>query len=361
VDIMTVVGARPQFVKAAAVARAFDRLEREDVRQVFVHTGQHYDALMSDTFFAELGLPEPDHQLGIGSAPHGAQTGAIMAALETIVLKSPPDMIIVYGDTNSTLAAALVGAKCHVPVAHVEAGLRSFDRHMPEEINRIVADHVSSLLLCPSQRAVDLLHAEGIVASVHMVGDVMFDVFKKEITHLQSNDRLSTKLGLETATFGVVTIHRAENTDDPMRFDAIVAALSKLADTGLPLVWPVHPRARDLVTARELPAGIHLLEPATYNEMLWLLRDAAVVLTDSGGLQKEALWSGRPCVTMRDSTEWTETVDSGWNVLVGADTDRIVEAALALRPTGSPPPIYGDGNAADAVVGILLKSVGARA
>jgi UDP-GlcNAc3NAcA epimerase len=230
---------------------------------------------------------------------------------------------------------------------------------MPEEINRIVADHVSSLLLCPSQRAVDLLRAEGVVDGVHMVGDVMFDVFKKEITHLQTTDRLSAKIGLETGTFGVVTIHRADNTDDPMRFDAIVAALSKLADTGLPLVWPVHPRTRDLVAARELSCGIHLLEPAAYNQMLWLLRDAAVVLTDSGGLQKEALWSGRPCVTMRDSTEWTETVDCGWNILVGADTDQIVQAALNFRPSGTPPPIYGDGNAADAVVGIVLESVGA--
>ena len=358
-DIMTVVGARPQFIKAAAVARAFDRLA-ENVHQLFVHTGQHYDTLMSDTFFVELGLPVPDHHLGIGSAAHGAQTGAIMASLEKIVLQSPPDMIVVYGDTNSTIAAALVGAKCHVPVAHVEAGLRSFDRRMPEEINRIVADHVASFLLCPSQRAVDLLRDEGIVQGVHLVGDVMYDVFKEESTHIRPADRLSVKLGLEEGSFGVVTIHRADNTDDPMRFDAIVAALSKLAEMGLQLIWPVHPRARDLVAARLLPEGIHVLEPATYNEMLWLLRDSAVVLTDSGGLQKEALWSGRPCVTMRDTTEWTETVDCGWNVLVGANTDQIVDAALNLRPSGSPPPIYGDGNAADAVVGILVDAVGTR-
>ena len=359
-DIMTVVGARPQFIKAAAVARAFDRVEA-DLRQVLVHTGQHYDALMSDTFFAELGLPEPDHQLGVGSADHGAQTGAIMAGLEEVIRRSSPDLIVVYGDTNSTLAAALVGAKCHVPVAHVEAGLRSFDRRMPEEINRIVADHVSSLLLCPSQRAVDLLRGEGIVDGVHLVGDVMFDVFKEMNTHLRPADQLSTKLGLQTGAFGLVTIHRADNTDDPKRFDSIVSALSELADGGLPLVWPVHPRARALVRKLALPPGIHLLEPATYNQMLWLLHDASVVLTDSGGLQKEALWSARPCVTMRDTTEWTETVDCGWNLLVGADRARIVHAALHLRPAGDPPPIYGDGRAADAVVRILLDEVGARA
>ena len=357
-EILTVVGARPSFIKAAAVERAFDR-SGSAVRQVLVHTGQHYDALMSDAFFTELGLHEPDHQLGIGSAAHGAQTGAMMTALEEIVLRNTPDLIVVYGDTNSTLAGALVGAKCHVPVAHVEAGLRSFDRRMPEEINRIVVDHVSSLFLCPSHNSVDLLRAEGIFEGVHMVGDVMYDVFREVSAHLRHDDRISVKLGLEKGAFGVVTIHRADNTDDPSRFDAIVAALSELAAVGLPLVWPVHPRTRALVAGRELPAGVHLVGPATYNEMLWLLRDSAVVLTDSGGLQKEALWSGRPCVTLRDNTEWTETVECGWNVLVGADTNSIVSTALSLRPKGDPPPIYGDGHSADLVVDVLLRSLGA--
>lgn len=357
-EVMTIVGARPQFVKASAVSKELHGRTGSGVREVLVHTGQHYDDLMSAVFFRELGMPEPAHNLGVGSGAHGAQTGAIMASLEELVLARPPAAILVYGDTNSTLAGALVGAKCHVPVVHVEAGLRSFDRTMPEEVNRVVTDHVSTMLLCPSQHSVDQLASEGVRDGVHMVGDVMFDVFNDEVARLRPDDRLAPGLGLEPGSFGVVTVHRANNTDDPERLDAILDALGEVATSIAPLVWPVHPRTRGRLAGRAVPDALHLVEPATYNQMLWLLQDARLVLTDSGGLQKEALWSARPCITMRETTEWVETVECGWNTLVGADRDAIVTAARAATPTGAPPPVYGDGHAATAIVDLLLALVG---
>ena len=351
--IMTVVGARPQFVKAAALSRAL--AAQPDVTEVLVHTGQHYDKLMSDSFFAELKIPAPGHHLGVGSGKHGAQTGAIMAGLEQVIEGDRPDVIVVFGDTNSTLAAALVGAKSHVPVAHVEAGLRSFDRRMPEEVNRIVTDHVSQLLLCPSQIAVDLLAAEGITDGVHLVGDLMYDVFLDSVARLGSDDDCAGAIGVTPGQFALVTVHRANNTDDPARFAGIVDGLRRLADQGLDIVWPAHPRTRALVEHIDAATNMHIIEPATYRQMLTLLRGARVVLTDSGGLQKEALWTGRPCVTLRDETEWTETVDCGWNTLAGTSSDAIVAAALAAPPAGSPPPIYGDGHAAEATTALLLE------
>jgi UDP-GlcNAc3NAcA epimerase len=355
--LATVVGARPQFVKAAAVSRAIVRHNasgpRRAITEVLIHTGQHYDDEMSGIFFAELGLPAPTYHLSVGSGSHAAQTGEMLKRLEAPLLAEQPDVVLVYGDTNSTLAGALVAAKLHMPLAHVEAGLRSLNRRMPEEINRVLTDHVSALLFCPSAEAVRNLSREGIADGVHVVGDVMYDVLCWQMARADTRRTLD-RLGLEPRNYVLATVHRAENTDDPARLRSILEALQALAYDGSRVVLPLHPRTRVAMSMQSLTAE-HLLviPPASYDEMLVLEANAKVILTDSGGVQKEAYWLGVPCVTLRDETEWTETVSAGWNTLAGSDPERIVHAARHPRPVGERPPLYGDGDAAGRVVAIL--------
>lgn len=342
--VLTVVGARPQFIKAAPVSKILRRVHDE----YLLHTGQHYDDAMSDLFFRQLDIPAPDRNLNIGSGPHGAQTGAMLAGIESVAIEYRPDWMLVYGDTNSTLAGALAGAKLHVPIAHVEAGLRSFDRKMPEEVNRVVADHVAALLLCPTSTAISNLAHEGITDGVRLVGDVMFDAFLQNRKVAESSTRIVEGLGLNPGGYALLTTHRTENVDDPDRLRSI---LEGVAASGMTTVFPVHPRTRKLLG--HLPSNIQATDPVGYLEMLTLESDASVIVTDSGGVQKEAFFAGRPCVTVRTSTEWVETVDAGWNVLVGTDTDRIANAMREFRPSGAPPRLFGDGHAAVRVVEAL--------
>ncbi len=354
--LMTVVGARPQFIKAAAVSRAIEDHNRSQpaapIAQTVVHTGQHYDPGLSEIHFEQLGLAPPDHHLAVGSGGHGKQTGVMLQRLEPVMTKEAPDVVLVYGDTNSTLAGALVAAKLDIPLAHVEAGLRSFRRDMPEEINRVVVDHLASFLFCPSERAVSNLAAEGIHDGVHLSGDVMFDVLLWHLERARERSR-PTDFGLEPGGYVLVTVHRAANTDDRPRLDSIMKGLELVAGTGIVVVFPVHPRTRRMMAAQDLHPGIRLIDPIGYEECLVLAVEARAVVTDSGGLQKEAYWLGTPCVTLREETEWTETLDAGWNVLVGADADQIA-AAIAEPPRGSArPKVYGDGIAAVRIVDVL--------
>lgn len=348
--IVSIVGARPQFIKATAVSRAI----REAHTEVLVHTGQHYDDNMSAVFFAELEIPQPDYHLGIGSGAHGAQTGAMLGKIEQVLLSEKPDWVLVYGDTNSTLAGALAAAKLHLPVAHVEAGLRSFNRAMPEEINRVVADHLSHLLLCPSQTAVDNLKAEGITQGVHLVGDVMADTLGAAAERARQGSIILERLQLAEKKFLLATVHRAENTDDPARLTHLLAAFAQIAE---PIVFPVHPRTRKALARLGNPEAacpnLVLIEPVGYLDMVRLEQAARMILTDSGGIQKEAYWLGVPCVTLRPETEWVETVQLGWNQLTGTATERIVQAAQSFVPPADHPPLYGDGHAARRCVALL--------
>ena len=343
--VLTVVGARPQFIKAAPVSSVL----RRDHQEFLLHTGQHYDDAMSDLFFRQLGIPEPNANLEVGSGPHGAQTGTMLAGIEQFAMELRPDWILVYGDTNSTLAGALVGAKLHVPVAHVEAGLRSLDKRMPEEINRIVADHVSTALLCPTDASVANLAREGITQGVHLVGDVMFDAFRQHLEIARRDADVLTALNLKPQGYQLLTVHRAENTDHRERLAAI---LHGVGESGRRTLFPVHPRTLAALETigMELPRNLHLIGPVGYLEMLVLEENAEAIVTDSGGVQKEAYFAGRPCITLRHSTEWTETVQAGWNTLVDADPQAIGEAMRTFRPHGERPPMYGDGHAAERVV-----------
>jgi UDP-GlcNAc3NAcA epimerase len=355
---MTIVGARPQFIKAAAVMRAMQQFVREEgLRHTLVHTGQHYDDNMSRVFFEQLGLPKADVNLGIGGGLHGAMTGEMIIALERILLEKKPEWVLIYGDTNSTLAAAIAAVKLDIPVAHVEAGLRSFNRQMPEEINRVIADHVSDQLYCPTDTAVENLRAEGIVKGVDLVGDVMFDA-ALHYRDMASDKGVVRQLGLVPRDYILVTCHRAENTDDPDRLSGIVESLGKVAKQ-YPVVWPLHPRTRDRLEKGDLfvPAGIKILPPLGYLEMLDLEQNAFAILTDSGGVQKEAYFFGVPCITMRPETEWIETVETGWNVLVDAAPSRIEKAVMDVDRIRSfeRPTLYGDGNAARKIVDSLVR------
>lgn len=349
--IVTVVGARPQFVKAGVVSRAL----KGSFQEILVHTGQHYDLNMSDIFFQELEMAAPAYFLGVGSGSHGAQTGKMLEAIETVLLEEQPDLVLIYGDTNSTLAGALAAVKLHIPVAHVEAGLRSFNRRMPEEINRIVADHVSTWLFAPTQAAMGHLEREGITAGVHLVGDVMYDNFLLSSRLAPSRSRILDELGLESGQYSLLTLHRAENTDDPERLEAIVGAVNRADRT---IVFPIHPRTRHKVSELGLrfdPEAIRLIEPVGYFDMLNLELNAALILTDSGGVQKEAYMARVPCITLRDETEWVETVEVRWNKLVGADPAAIREA-LTLDWIGDQyPPLFGDGSASERIRRILCE------
>jgi UDP-N-acetylglucosamine 2-epimerase len=348
VKILSVVGARPQFIKAAAVSRA---LRREN-QEILVHTGQHYDDNMSKVFFEELAIPVPEYNLGVGSGRHGAQTGLMLSLIEETLIAEKPDWVLVYGDTNSTLAGALAAAKLNMDVAHVESGLRSYNRSMPEEINRILTDHLSRLLFCPSQQAADNLAGEGIVRGVHVVGDVMMEALQSASEKAISHSKILERLGLEERHFLLATIHRAENSDDKNRLGNILAAFDAVGET---VVFPVHPRTRSAMeTLGYSPSSkVRLVEPVGYLDMVRLEQSARMILTDSGGIQKEAYWLGVPCVTFRDETEWGETVKTGWNVIVGADTEKIVHHVRNFFPPASRPPLYGDGKATSKIIEFL--------
>jgi UDP-GlcNAc3NAcA epimerase len=326
--IASIVGARPQFVKAALLSREF---ARRGITEYLIHTGQHYDREMSDVFFDQLELPEPEVNLEVGSASHAVQCGEMMIRLDPVLRRFVPDWVLVYGDTNSTLAAALVAAKMHLKVAHVEAGLRSYDKRMPEEINRVVTDHLADLLLAPGENAAKNLRHEGVQGAVEIVGDLMVDLAVQTIADLPPNPSALTRFGLRKRAYVLATIHRAAHTDDR---DVFVRLLAGLRAIGLPVVFPVHPRTRSI--ARACGAGdddgIIVCEPLPYLDTLALQMNARAVVTDSGGMQKEAVIVGTPCVTMRDRTEWPETLEEGWNVLAGSDPVRIAEAALREPP-----------------------------
>lgn len=310
--ILTIVGARPQFIKAAAVSRVM--ASSESLKEILLHTGQHYDANMSDIFFDELGIPAPKHHLGVGSGSHGQQTGQMMAGIETIIMSEKPDAVLVYGDTNSTLAGALASAKLNVPVVHSEAGLRSFNRRMPEELNRLLTDHVSALLLCPTNRAVANLAAEGIVNNVHAVGDIMYDAALFARSKANKRD-IRARLGLEGKRYALCTIHRAENTDDPARFASMIEFVDRFSKD-MTILFPVHPRTRPRLAALGRPlSNWNIIDPLGYLDLHGALDGAELVLTDSGGLQKEAYFHRKPCITLRDETEWVETIEAGWNRL----------------------------------------------
>ncbi|MEF8721773.1 UDP-N-acetylglucosamine 2-epimerase (non-hydrolyzing) [Candidatus Accumulibacter phosphatis] len=357
--ILTVVGARPQFIKAAAVSRVIRDQCGGRVEEVLVHTGQHYDANMSQNFFDELDIPKPRYNLEISGGHHGAMTGRMLEAIENTLVKEVPDWVLIYGDTNSTLAGALAAAKLHIPVAHVEAGLRSFNMRMPEEVNRVLADRVSSLLFCPTETAVNNLKAEGLRKGVSNVGDVMYDVALYYRDHARSRSRILQSLALSERGFALATCHRAENTDDPQRLGEILSGLTQVAKQ-VPVVFPLHPRTRRLSEEygySDYLSALIVTEPLAFLDMVALEQSARVILTDSGGVQKEAFFYGVPCITMRDETEWVETVESGLNCLVGASRARIAVAFANIADTPSFIPcagVYGQGRAANDIVSKLL-------
>jgi UDP-N-acetylglucosamine 2-epimerase len=347
--IVTIVGARPQFIKAAPVSR---RLHGK-IDEVLLHTGQHYDENMSRVFFDELDLPYPQMNLAVGSGSHGAQTGLMLQRIEEVLIDLNPDAVIVYGDTNSTLAGALASTKLHIPVVHIEAGLRSYNKRMPEEINRVLTDHASTVLFCPTQTAVDNLLAEGITAGVFNVGDVMNDALQYNLGLAQNRAHIFDTMGLMQGAYALATVHRPRNTDDPSRLQDLMSAFGEL---DLPVILPLHPRTRQALsqTNASWPANVRVIDPVGYLDMLQLESKANCILTDSGGVQKEAYLLGVRCITLREETEWPETVQSDWNRLVGTDVDELLSAFKGWHPKGDRPPYFGDGKAAEKIVDILL-------
>lgn len=351
-NVLTIIGARPQFIKASVVSRAI--AQKDGIEEIMLHTGQHFDTNMSDIFFNQLNIPRPGIQLDIHGGGHGDMTGRMLAEIELALLEHKPDRVLVYGDTNSTLAGALAAAKLHVPVAHVEAGLRSFNMQMPEEINRILTDQISDLLFCPTDTAIKNLNAEGFAAKpvkVLQVGDVMQDA-----ALLFAKKAEAPSDGLPEG-FVLATLHRAENTDDPSCLANIVDALNSIHKTIAPVVLPLHPRTRKLISQQGLKLNVHLIDPVGYFEMVWLLDHCNLVLTDSGGVQKEAFFFGKACVTMREQTEWVELIEAGVNELVGADTDKILAAVRsnAGRKVCDETSLYGGGRASQRIVNVLME------
>ncbi|GLV55958.1 UDP-N-acetyl glucosamine 2-epimerase [Dictyobacter sp. S3.2.2.5] len=342
----SIVGARPQFIKMAPVSV----LLRQHHEEIIIHTGQHYDYMLSTNFFKELSIPEPDYSLECGSGTHGVQTGKMLAAIEQVLIKEQVDWVIVYGDTNSTLAAALAAAKLHIPIAHIEAGLRSFDRAMPEEINRIVTDHISDRLFCPTESAHQQLLKEGITQGVSVVGDVMYDTLLSIQPRLVDHARsLLASLGLTPGNYMLTTIHRAANTDNAAAMQSIAAALNKVE---MPVLFPAHPRTKACLQHYQIQLSSHvrLLEPVGYLDMLALQYAAYRILTDSGGIQKEAFLLGVPCITLREETEWIETVQSGWNILAGSHWQAILDAVAQPAPQPPQHNPFGQGDAAQRIV-----------
>lgn len=346
--IVSIVGARPEFVQAAPISRALLPHHQE----ILVHTGQHYDYEMSAVFFRQLGLPEPDYNLEVGSGSHAWQTGRILIGVEEVLVKEKPDWVIVRGDTNSTLAGGLAAAKLGYPLAHIEAGLRSFNKHMPEEVNRVLVDRVSDALFCPTDMAVQNLRDEGITVGVYRVGDVMYDGMLYNLALAEKRSTILQDLKLVRGRYLLTTVHRASNTDVRESLSSILTALAELEDL---VVFPVHPRTRKQIELFQLDvaSNIHLIDPVGYFDILVLQKNARLLLTDSGGMQKEAYCLGTPCITLRKETEWVETVESGWNVLVGAETRSITETVRAFKPPAEHPLLYGDGKAARRIVSLL--------
>ncbi len=358
---ITILGARPQFIKAAPMSRA--AAERGDQTDIILHTGQHYDSNMSDVFFKELGIPMPKYHLGIGGGTHGQMTGRQLEAIEQVLLDEKPDAVLVYGDTNSTIAGALAAAKLNIPVGHIEAGLRSFNKRMPEEVNRILTDHVSTWCFAPSQKAVNLLASEGISGKrVKLVGDVMYDAAMMFGEKAETTSRILETLSLESGNFVLSTVHRQENTDYPARLDAILEALRTIAQDK-PVVLPLHPRTRKILAGRgnleEQTRGLTLTDPLSFFDVIALMRGASLLMTDSGGMQKEGFFHRKPVLILRDETEWVELVELGWARLVPpASVEAIVAAAREMHGTigdvqARP---YGDGNAAHHILDALMET-----
>lgn len=360
--ILTVLGARPQFIKASAVSRAI--IGVGGMQEIVVHTGQHFDANMSEVFFSELAMATPQYNLGIHGGRHGAMTGQMLAGIEEILLKEEPQAVLVYGDTNSTLAGALAAAKLHIPVAHVEAGLRSFNMRMPEEINRILTDRISTWLFTPTDAAAQHLRNEGANDDrIIPVGDVMYDVALHFGARVKTTGGMLDRLGVRPGGYILATVHRAENTDDPVRLAAIVSALTRASRT-VPVIWPLHPRTRAVLQRGRLldgvaDSGVRLIDPVGYLEMVELEKHAALIATDSGGVQKEAYFYQVPCVTLRDETEWVELVESGWNRLAPPKDAELLSVAIqeALGTRGRAVSLYGKGDAADKIASRLAADI----
>jgi UDP-GlcNAc3NAcA epimerase len=348
VKILSVVGARPEFVQAASVSRAL----RERHQEILVHTGQHYDYAMSQAFFDDLDLPAPDYNLEVGSGSHASQTGQMLVRLEEVMQRERPNLVIVRGDTNSTLSGALAASKLGFPIVHIEAGERSFDRAMPEEINRLVADRLSDIHLCVSQTAIAQLAAEGIHKSVHWTGDVMLDATLSNITIAMKRSTVLERFDLRPGQYVLATVHRAVNTDDPQNLQQILTAFSASGET---VVFPVHPRTCAALEQLPVKCGpnVKLVNPVGYLDMLVLEKHARMIATDSGGVQREAYFLGVPCLTLRTETEWNETVVVGWNVLVGAESARILAAWTTFTPSADRPPIFGDGHAGKRIAAVI--------
>jgi len=368
--LFSIIGARPQFIKVAPVCRAIEASNKHghEIEDIIVHTGQHYDASMSDVFFDELKIPKPTYNLGVGSSSHGVQTGDMLAQIDQLLQKVKPDMVVIYGDTNSTVAGALAAAKLHIPVTHIEAGLRSFNRKMPEEVNRIVADHISDLLLVPTQTGMDNLEKENLISRAKNVGDVMFDavLFNKKLA--KQNSTILQDLDIKDSAYAMITVHRAENTDNLDNLRLLMTAFNDLAESGLTMIFPIHPRTKNKLKEMsndwQPHTNLKLIEPVGYLDMLSLVENAQLVLTDSGGLQKEAFFLGCPCITLREETEWLETVSFGGNVVVGTDSTKITKAVsdwkskidrndLKFRKTESNP--FGDGDTASKIIDAILN------
>ncbi|WP_298844950.1 non-hydrolyzing UDP-N-acetylglucosamine 2-epimerase [Clostridium sp.] len=348
--ILTVVGARPQFIKAAAVSNVI----RKEHEEILVHTGQHYDENMSKIFFEELKIPKPDYNLGVGSGGHGKQTGTMLIELEELYEKEKPDMVLVYGDTNSTLAGALCASKLLIPVAHIEAGLRSFNMNMPEEQNRILTDHISKYLFVPTTSAVKNLSNEGITSGVYNVGDVMYDATLDFLKLSKEKSKIMKELNLKQEEFILATIHRAENTNDINKLKNIIEALN---ESGQQIILPLHPRTKKYMDDYNLSfnSNVKIIDPVGYLEMISLEMYCRKIITDSGGVQKEAFFMNKPCITIRDETEWIETVENGWNIVVGTDKAKILDGILNFVPNKARQNIFGDGHAAEKILKILNK------
>ncbi len=353
---MSILGARPQFIKAAPFSAAI----RKHCREILIHTGQHYDENMSKVFFDEMGIPEPDYNLGVGSGEHGKQTGEMLIKLEEVMLKEKPDYVVVFGDTNSTVAGALAASKLHIPVGHIEAGLRSFNRKMPEEINRIMTDVISTQLFCPTDNAVELLKREGISKEVYQCGDIMYDAMLHFLPVSEKKSGILETLELESKEYFLFTMHRPENTEDPQRIKSIFKGLQAC---DAPIVYPVHPRMRKVLNTPQIAEilnklpQLRMIDPVGYLDMIQLEQHARKILTDSGGMQKEAFFLKRPCITIRDESEWVETVEAGYNVVVGADSDKIREAIRSFAPEHEAGKPYGDGSSAEIIAGKIVEYV----
>lgn len=362
IKVITVVGARPQFIKAAAISRLIRTRFENQIDEFILHTGQHYDNNMSQVFFDELDIPRPRYNLEISGGNHGGMTGRMLEGIENVLIAEKPDWVLIYGDTNSTLAGALASSKLHIPVAHVEAGLRSFNMRMPEEVNRIVADRLSTLLFCPTQTSVRNLAKEGLHQGVHDVGDVMYDVALHYRDKARTTSKVISNLSLSSQRFALTTCHRAENTDDPDRLAGILTALALIAQE-MPVILPLHPRTRGLIQKFGLSHKLEKLvvtDPLPFLDMVALEQAATIILTDSGGVQKEAFFYSVPCITMRDETEWVETVEMGWNRLTGANPDFIVQAFHDFLNSPPTPIIlspYGMGQASTLILDHLVQHI----